>query len=85
MWQTVSLFAQQGGDGFLDSPIVIGLFMFLIGSILIAYGAWGMKSGTTRGKWGFQYEGGMAYFISLVRILGGLVCFGFGIYQLFAG
>ena len=68
-----------------DNPWALALIFFAIGGALIAYGAWGLKSGRARGKYGVQFEGNTALLLSVIRLLGGLACCAFAIYQLLTG
>ncbi|HAY79218.1 MAG TPA: hypothetical protein DCY79_05365 [Planctomycetaceae bacterium] len=82
MPRLTSLLAQSQTN---DTSNGLTLIFFAIGGALIAYGAWGLKAGKTRGKYGTQFDGNAAMILSGIRLLGGLICCGFALYQLLIG
>lgn len=68
-----------------DDSTSLPLIFFALGGFMIAYGTWSLKSGKARGKYGTQLQGTTATVLSVIRILCGIACCGFAIYQLIVG
>lgn len=68
-----------------EHPFVMGLIALTIGAVLAYFGIAGLRSGTARDKWGNEMEGGMAVFLSVLRLLMGVAACGYGLYTMAFG
>lgn len=79
------LFAQRTTDGinnWLNSnPWLLGLIFVPLGGVLIWWGVSSLRAGVTTDKYGNEVSGPLAGFISVVRIIGGVIAVGFGLYK----
>ena len=80
------LLARRGNDAANEwlarNPIILSLIFGAIGAALLITGIMGLKSGVTRSKYGTQITGGSASFVSVIRVIGGVICFGVALYHL---
>ena len=84
------LLAQRGANSpakrFLrENPLILGIIFVALGALLLFFGFKEWKSGVARDKYGNQVTGGMGKLIAGVRIVGGLIAGGFGLYKLVEG
>ena len=63
-----------------ENPLVLGAVFGLLGLGLVYFGAVGLRSGTTKDKYGNELTGGRAKLSSVVRIVAGIAAVGFAIY-----
>lgn len=68
-----------------ENPLVLGGGFLAIGLVLLGFGINDLLTGKARGKWGTEMTGGMASFMGIVRLIGGLTCCGFGLFKLVQG
>lgn len=84
------LLAQRGANSpanrwLNNNPVVLGLIFIAIGGALVFFGVRELKSGVARDKYGNEVTGGMGKLIASVRVIGGLIAGGFGLYKMFGG
>lgn len=84
------LLARRGADSPMNQwlnehPVVAGLLFMAIGAVLAGSGLWELKRGVAHDKYGNAMTGGTASFVSMVRIVGGIGAFIFGLYKLATG
>lgn len=83
------LFAQNARDGINnwlnENPIMIGVIFVPLGLILVLSGVYSLSTGSTQDKYGNEITGGLASFTSIIRIVVGIGCVGFGIYKAVMG
>lgn len=63
-----------------ENPIVLSAIMALIGSALLYFGVVGLRSGSTKDKYGNELTGGLAALNSIVRAIAGALAIGAAIY-----
>ena len=63
-----------------ENPLVLSAGMALLGLVLLYYGVAGIKSGTTRDKYGNEITGGLAAIGSYARAIAGVGLIGTAIY-----
>ena len=68
-----------------QNPAVLGGIFIVIGGLLLYFGVRDLRRGVTRDKFGREVSGGMATLISVVRVIGGVVAGGFGLFKLLMG
>ena len=89
MTQLLTILAQgrnEGANQWLDEhPIVLGSIALVLGLVLLGFGIAGLKKGTTADKRGKELSGGSAQAMSILRLVAGVVCTGFGLYKMVAG
>ena len=68
-----------------QNPLVLGLIILVIGVILVVTGSRELQRGVAIDKYGKEYTGGMGQFISIVRVVGGMMACGFAIYKMTFG
>jgi hypothetical protein len=66
-------------------PLVLGLMFLAIGGVIAVWGAFELKSGVARSKWGRKYTGGTAKTLAWLRIVAGSGFALFGLYKMVAG
>lgn len=66
-----------------EHPLILGLLFLAIGVAVGASGLYGLMTSTTRTKFGDEVSGGRAKFLSVIRLLAGVACVLFGLYQMF--
>jgi hypothetical protein len=65
-----------------ENPLVLGGGALALGALLLFFGIRSLMTGQASGKWGQEYEGGMAYAMGGIRaVAGGLVLL-FGLYKI---
>lgn len=84
------LLAQRGADSPVNqwlaaNPMILGLIFLAIGGLLLGTGIYGLMSGSTQDKWGNEMTGGMGAIMSVIRVIGGVICCGFALYKMVAG
>jgi uncharacterized membrane protein len=90
MSDSLLLLAQRGANSpvnrwLAEHPIVLGLIFLAIGLVLLLSGLYELRKGVAHDKYGNEFEGGTAMFMSVIRIVGGLVACGFAIYKMING
>ncbi len=68
-----------------QNPLVLGGIFLALGGVILGFGILGLVRGQARDKFGTQYSGGTALFLSIVRVIGGVFCLGFGAYKMLFG
>jgi len=63
-----------------ENPLVISAVAGILGITLIYFGVIGLKSGTTKDKYGNELTGGMATLNSSVRLILGIGAIGVAVY-----
>lgn len=63
-----------------ENPIVISLVAGVLGIALVYFGVVGLKSGTTKDKYGNELTGGVAALSSVARLIAGIGAIGVAIY-----
>lgn len=63
-----------------ENPMVLSAGMALLGIVLLYYGVLGLKTGTTRDKYGNEMTGGLAALGSIARTIAGVGLIGAAIY-----
>jgi hypothetical protein len=64
---------------------VLGLIFWGIGLALLLSGLYELRKGVAHDKYGNEFQGGTAMFMSVIRIVGGLGVCGFAIYKMIFG
>ena len=64
---------------------VFGAIFIVIGGLLLSFGVRDLRRGVARDKFGREVSGGMATLISVVRVIGGVIAGGFGLFKLVMG
>ncbi len=90
MNQVTGLFAQRGGNGAIDNwlgqnPLVLGLLALALGALIIVSGVYTLRTGVTRNKLGMEARGVTAQLAGYIRIVGGGVACGYGLYKILMG
>ncbi len=85
-----TVLAQSGPDSptnqwLNENPLVLGLIFLVLGGVLLAVGVQQWRSGVAQDKWGNEYSGDYAQFLSIIRIVIGAICCGFAIYKMVVG
>jgi hypothetical protein len=59
-----------------ENPLVLAAGMCFLGLVLLYFGVVGLRSGTTKDKFGNELRGGMATLSSVIRVVAGigLIC-----------
>jgi hypothetical protein len=65
-----------------EHPLVLGGGALALGALLLWFGISSLMTGRASGKWGQQYEGGMAYFMGGIRVVAGGVVVLFGLFKI---
>lgn len=65
--------------------MVLGLIFLTIGVVLLASGIYSLTKGVTTDKRGNELSGGAAQAMSIIRLVGGVLCVGFALYKMLAG
>ena len=63
-----------------EHPFVLAAGMALLGATLLFFGVIGLKSGTTKDRYGNEMTGGLATASSVVRTVGGIALLGCAVY-----
>ena len=91
MTHLMTILAQRRGrhdeaNKWLDQhPMMLGSIALVFGPGLIAYGIYSLSQGVTRDKRGRKMTGGAAQAMSIIRLVAGVGCAGFGLYKMIAG
>ena len=56
-----------------DNPLIVTVIAAVLAAVLIVSGIRGIQSGKAGDKYGFQYTGGTATAINVIRIAGGII------------
>jgi hypothetical protein len=66
-----------------ENPAVLGGGALLLGLVLLGFGAKALMTGQSTGKYGYQFNGPMAYLHGAVLAGFGGLCVLFGLYKVF--
>ncbi len=68
-----------------ENPMALGTLALAIGGLLAATGIRALRKGVSQDESGSELTGGTAKIAAMMRIIGGTLAFGFGIWTLIAG